>query len=344
MDKPFYSAPPELDVITFADKHLAPYKIRNDEIIADTCPFCNGGESGDRETFYVSMSTGQYYCHRGKCNARGGWIRLLRKFGEAPNINSVSQQFKPLDLVPRERTETIDEYFADRGISKETLDAFQIGSTDTGDIMFPFYIEGELIFAKYRKPTTSPGKRKEWAQAGAPPVLFGMDLCDGDKALCLCEGQIDAMSLYEAGIRNVVSVPSGCENFQWIDSCYEWCNRFKTIILFGDNDQPGRKMINTLVRRLGDERCLVVTEYPDGCKDANDILVNYGPEVLKNVFESAKEVPIRGLVNLADVEDIDPTTVPRIKTMIPKLDSMLGGLALGGITIFTGKQYCSAGW
>lgn len=343
MDKPFYSAPLELEIIAFAEKHIAPYRLQHGEIVAKTCPFCKGGDSGDTDTFYVSLTTGQYYCHRGKCGARGGWIKLLRHFGEAPNINSVSQQFKPLNLVPYPRTEQIDEYFANRGISTQTLDAFQIGADDAGNILFPFYIEGELIYIKYRRPVAHVEKRKEWAQAGAPPVLFGMDLCEPGKPLTITEGQVDTLSLYEAGVRNVVSVPTGCENFQWLDYCYDWCQQFEKIILFGDNDPPGRKMINTLVRRLGEERCYVIEDYPDGCKDANDILVKCEKQTLLNVFESAKEVPIRGLVNLADVEDIDPTTVPRIKTMIPRMDAMCNGLAFGGITIFTGKQHCSAG-
>ena len=33
----------------------------------------------------------------------------------------------------------------------------------------------------------------------------------------------------------------------------------------------------------------------------------------------------------------DPTTVPRIKTMIPALDETIGGLAEGAITVFTGN-------
>ena len=33
----------------------------------------------------------------------------------------------------------------------------------------------------------------------------------------------------------------------------------------------------------------------------------------------------------------DPTTVPRIKTMIPALDETIGGVAEGAITVFTGK-------
>lgn len=34
-------------------------------------------------------------------------------------------------------------------------------------------------------------------------------------------GNCDALSLYEAGARNVVSVPSGCTNLEWIDHCWD---------------------------------------------------------------------------------------------------------------------------
>jgi KaiC/GvpD/RAD55 family RecA-like ATPase len=32
----------------------------------------------------------------------------------------------------------------------------------------------------------------------------------------------------------------------------------------------------------------------------------------------------------------DPTTVPRVKTMVPALDEAIGGLAEGALTVFTG--------
>lgn len=89
-------------------------------------------------------------------------------------------------------------------------------------------------------------------------------------------GNCDALSLYEAGARNVVSVPSGCTNLEWIDHCWDWLEKFQAIVLFGDNDEPGRKMVREVVRRLDEARCSVVEEYPDRpdgtpCKDANEI-------------------------------------------------------------------------
>ena len=89
-------------------------------------------------------------------------------------------------------------------------------------------------------------------------------------------GQLDEMSLYECGARNVVSVPCGCSNLDWIDHCWDWLERFQSIVLFGDSDEPGRKMVREVVRRLDEARCSVVEEYPlkpdgESCKDANEI-------------------------------------------------------------------------
>lgn len=195
---------------------------------------------------------------------------------------------------------------------------------------------------KYRAPRKpQPKERKEWQAPGAQPILFGMDLCSFSQPLVICEGQIDALSLYEAGARNVVSVPSGCGNLDWIGHCWDWLERFQTIVLFGDNDDPGRKMVREVARRLDEARCMVVEEYPvrpDGgeCKDPNEILFFYGAERLMEALQSAQPVPVKGILQLADVTPYDPTAVPRIKTMIPALDETIGGLVEGGITVFTG--------
>lgn len=155
-------------------------------------------------------------------------------------------------------------------------------------------------------------------------------------------GNCDALSLYEAGIPNAVSVPQGCENLKWIEECWDWLEQFSEIILFGDNDIPGRRMIAQVVKRLGEARCRIVEEYPAGMdgnelKDANEILCELGSLALLDCVEDAKDIPIRGLINLAKVVPVDPTTIPRIKTNIPALDAAIGGLREGAVTVVTGK-------
>lgn len=345
-------------VLEIADKHLSPYEIKHkfggDELIPELCPFCGGGTHGhDKKTFAVSLENGCYICKRGSCGKRGTLeslaeffhenVGVVRKNGDKQQPGNKNYVLPSVRLLPP--TEKIYEYFEKREISKDTVNAFKIQADEKGNIVFPFYENGENVFVKFRKPEKHRPEDKtpkEWRESGTKPVLFGMDMCVFSRPLIITEGMIDTMSLYEAGINNVVSVPSGCEDFSWVENCFDWLEKFKTIILFGDNDEPGKKMVKTLVKRLDESRCRVVEDYPEYspgkfCKDANEILYRLGAFPLIEMVENAKEVPVKGLIDLGDFPPEDPTLVPRIKTNIPKLDDLTGGLLEGGITVIVGK-------
>lgn len=268
-------------ITAFADRHLQPYTIRGDELIPERCPICHGGENNDRYTFALNLTEGVYVCKRGSCGARGRFEDLAGRFGERAELirpaARISRQYSLPSVPLRPLTDAIVRYFDRRKISRDTLQAFGVSADDAGNIVFPFYRNAELIFVKFRAPRKPQGReRKEWQEPGARPILFGMDMCSFSQPLIITEGQIDAMSLYECGARNVVSVPCGCSNLDWIDHCWDWLERFQSIVLFGDSDEPGRKMVREVVRRLDEARCSIVEEYPlrpDGepCKDANEI-------------------------------------------------------------------------
>lgn len=349
-------------IIVLADKYLEPYEIAERPlgkiIVPEYCPFCHGlshksGAQNDKKTFWISLTTGYYGCKRGGCGVHGFVSTLAAHLGEnetefsalAPKIEQLKA--KTYDLPSTEIlpvTEEIYKYFELRKISRKTVDAFKIGADKDGNIVFRFFDDGVDVFEKFRKPCKHTSGPKEWRIKNTKSILFGMDMCVFSKPLVICEGEIDAMALYEAGIFNVVSVPSGCEDLNWIDNCWSWLEKFKTIILFGDNDEPGKKMVREVVKRLDEARCLVVENYPQipsgtrECKDANEVLFFYDETVLVEMVEQAVAIPVRGLLNLADVTPYDPTTVPRIKTGIPAIDSITGGLLQGGITVLLGKS------
>lgn len=247
-----------------------------------------------------------YVCKRGSCGVRGRFEELAKVFGEQAELlrpaAKAKKQYEPPSIALKPLTEEIIAYFEKRKISQTTLEAFGISSDAQGNIVFPFYRDQELVYVKFRAPhKPQPKERKEWQASNTRPILFGMDLCSFAQPLIITEGQIDALSLYEAGIRNVVSVPSGCSNLEWIDHCWDWLERFRSIIIFGDNDDPGRKMVRDVVRRLDEARCMVVEEYPDRpdgkpCKDANEILYFLGPEALQNAVDRANPVPVKGII------------------------------------------------
>jgi len=59
------------------------------------------------------------------------------------------------------------------------------------------------------------------------------------------------------------------------------------------------------VRRLSPSRCYFVN-YPEGCKDLNEVLMRDGVEAARAVLDGAQPYPIRGLYSLADYPDKPP--------------------------------------
>jgi len=354
----------ESAVIDLAEKYIKDFRIRNGQVMAKRCPFCNGGENNDYETFAIGMKNGLWNCMRGSCKKKSGNFQTLCEFfGEThydtetymhitnPRISKKKTYDKPDESELRPLTEEAITYLVSRKISEQTLKDWKISSDEKGNIVFPFYRNNELTYVKYRTPkkVTKESKiPKEWQKPNTEPILFGMDNVSFNKPLIITEGEIDALSIYEAGFLNVVSVPCGCKNLEWITTCWEWLDSFNEIILFGDSDEPGIEMVTTLMKRLGEDRCKIVKYYPQliykgedygrVCKDANEILLCYGPEGIDQVIDDCEPAPIKGVLNLASVPFVDMSNKPKILTKIPELDYTIGGLMEGGVTIFSGKR------
>lgn len=169
-------------MLAFAQRHLTPYTLHGSELIPEYCPVCHGGERRDRYTFALNIDDGVYVCKRGSCGVRGRFEELARRFGERAELlrpaarASKSYELPQIELLPL--SDEILAYFERRKISRATLEAFHMASDAQGNIVFPFYQDGKLVYVKYRAPRKPQGKeRKEWQAPGTRPILFGMDLC-----------------------------------------------------------------------------------------------------------------------------------------------------------------------
>lgn len=169
-------------IIEFANRQLEPYTIRGDELIPEHCPICRGGDNGDKYTFALNLAEGVYVCKRGTCGVRGRFEDLVERFGERAELIRPAAKAKRQFVLPEVRqlslTDTIIRYFASRKIGTDTLNAFSVSAAADGNIIFPFYRDGELLYVKFRAPRKPQGKeRKEWQFPGTCPILFGMDMC-----------------------------------------------------------------------------------------------------------------------------------------------------------------------
>ncbi|KAM7505754.1 hypothetical protein LguiB_004658 [Lonicera macranthoides] len=160
-------------------------------------------------------------------------------------------------------------------------------------------------------------------------IFYGLDDIQGASDIIIVAGEMDKLSMEEAGFRNCVSVPDGSSasvstkdlpseaedtEYQYLWNCKEYLQKASRIILATNGDQPGQALAEELARRVGRERCWRV-RWPkknesDHFKDINEVdilicdviplplsavLMCKGPSALREVIENAELYPIQGL-------------------------------------------------
>lgn len=335
------------DAFGFAASMHLEYREKGDELEFKRCPYCDGGSGNKRDewTFSLNLDKGVFKCLRASCERQGHFVELCRDFDyrlefDQPKIFRQLPQKKPVT-----KPEAI-KYLESRGISEKIARQYRITVQDSNPnvLVFPFYDEDDhLVFVKYRKTDFKKGldKNKEWCEKDTMPILFGMNLAkDYDKPLVLTEGQIDSLSLTEAGIPNAVSVPTGASGFTWYTYNLQWLLQFKEVIVFGDCEHGHITLIDGLSARLPNDvivKCVRQQDYL-GEKDANDILRKYGAKALRYAVEHAEIPKLDNIKQLADVQNMDINKMDKIKTGIEELDRCIRGMVMGQLIILTGKR------
>ena len=334
----------ENDIYGFAGSQGAETHRKGDELIFRYCPYCHGGSSHDKDTFAINLKKGVYNCKRSGCGEQGHFVELCRDF-DYPLESSAPTVYKELAQPkgPAEMRESSLGYLEKRGISRATAEKYDVTARkDNPKILcFPFYDEnGKLITIKYRNMMYRKGmnKSKEWFEKDTMPILFGMKQCEGNERLIITEGQLDAMSVAEAGIGNAVSVPNGCSSFTWLTPCADWVTKFQEIIVFGDWERGKMTLLDTLKDRLDCRIKAVRRQDYLGEKDANDILTKYGAPAIRKAIERAEEPKISNVKDLSTVKPVDINSLERVKTGIRDIDRATGGLVMGQVVVLTGER------
>jgi twinkle protein len=272
-----------------------------------TCPQCSHARKKSKaRCLSVNTVEGVWNCHH--C----GWAGSLRSGPDTvsrPPKRIVKPYFEKPSIVPP----TVRDWFARRGIPEDIIArngiALQLTympelQDEVPCLAFPYTRDGQVVNVKYRAL-----EHKAFRQVkDAEKILYGLDDLTEDSAV-IVEGECDKLALEVAGIHNSVSVPDGAPpvgskpaatKFEYLMNCAAQLDSLKKIVLAVDHDPPGNLLEEELARRLGPERCWRVL-WPEGSKDANDVLMAHGPEVLAQCVTSAKPYPIEGILEVADV-------------------------------------------
>lgn len=267
-----------------------------------TCPQCSPTRRKATEPcLSVDVDDGCFYCHH--C----GWSGSINN---GKSKDDIKRHFAKPEYKWTDLPDNVVAWFKKRGISERVLKLNQIGYgksfSDANAIQFPYIKGGEVVNIKHR--TSDKRFRQE---KGAEKCLYRFDaIANGTGTLTITEGEMDTISLQEAGFENVCSIPDGAPSaeakeyrtkFDFLNSASDIIAKYKKVIIATDNDAPGRVAEKELARRIGIEKCYRV-EYPEGCKDANDVLVKHGMAALQAVIKNAAPFPISGLFPISDLK------------------------------------------
>ena len=251
------------------------------------CPDC-GSSDGN-----VEHKEGHSFCF--VCNTR---------FGESkPQEQRI---VKMSETIPIVKTTGLLSDIPDRKITRDTAKKYgtQIKKTDnvvTHHIYQYYDKDGNHVANKVREVQ---GK-KFWSEGNiGSSALFGQNLFNqGGKYITVCEGEIDAMSAYQMlGSKwPVVSIMNGAASaLQNCKKSFEYLNKFDTVVLCFDNDEPGKEAARKVAQLFEPNKCKVVNLE---LKDANDYLKVGKAEAFTQAWWNAKAYTPAGIVNLAYLGD-----------------------------------------
>ena len=281
------------------------------------CPQCHDQRHNKRDkSLSVNMQTGMFKCHY--CGFSGcaavpsesekkQWMERQPWFRPAQIRKQKPEYKRPTPKPHAPMGQRALAWFAGRGISQATLEALKVtegeewmpqknGKINT--VQFNYYRDGQLINTKFRT-----GDKCFKLCSGAELIPYNIDAIKGKKECIIVEGEMDALSFYEVGRHDVVSVPNGANaNLDYLDDFIEdYFEDKETIYIAVDTDAKGVMLRDELIRRFGADRCRVL-DFGEDCKDANEHLMAHGRESLLRCLEEAPEVKIEGVFTVSDFE------------------------------------------
>lgn len=305
----------------------------NERDKTSTCPICSANRKKSQDKcLTLHWDTGLGVCHH--CGA----VLQLHTYKSKKNV-SVKEYKKPEWKNNTELSDNVVSFFERRGISQFTLRHMKISESrewmpqvkgETNTIQFNYFRDDELVNIKYRD-----ANKNFKLTAGAELIFYNLDCIKYSETVIIVEGEMDALSYFECGIHNVVSVPNGSTlknvNLEYLDNCIDYFENKTKIILALDNDEAGKNTTKEMIRRFGSHRCYLVDylkyfkvkesgKENEHCKDANEVLVNHGKDALIKTIEEAKEVPLQGVYNIdnsiPEIIDLWSSGMPKGKNII----------------------------
>lgn len=310
------------------------------------CPLCGSGSHGGRNSdgaFHVTGAT--WYCH--SCKQGGDIFKLIelheglssfpdqvrrgaellgvsvietakndfspevkREEIKKPEVKSNPERAKQIESFASQIAGTpAEKYLHDRGFSDETISHFMLGfNPETGRVVIPY----PGTDYKIERAISDQADRKYLYPTGESIPIFMIKDGQSDY-FYITEGQLDALSMYQVGAKNVIALGGG--SYHLIEELLE-TQKIAGAVIVADRDPeekrekdgltPGERTAQNIEKTLSDHKIKSLIVYPpEGFKDSNDLLKADPAQLKQLLAQSGKQIvekPEEGLkvINVGD--------------------------------------------
>lgn len=335
------------DVLQFiTNNKLGKYRLSGTQVEIG-CPFKDCPNQGQPQ-FYININTGAWDCKR--CGKKGGTLKSLAfKLGlitlQAPvDVEHIFVSPKEIESMQDSlwnNEEALNYLILKRKFSEASIEQFRLGYKEVDGkpvIVIPFFDKTDsCVGMKYYYYTNPPGISKMRFEKRSKIQAYNLNSVNLTSDLIVTEGEFDAITAWQYGYRNVISIPNGASGINGWTSEIEGCPKY--IVCF-DNDGAGHEGARKFAETVGASRCY--RAFPR-VKDLNEYLqCEVDKAEVDKVFQDIKpmfEAPISDIsqyVNSAVESLRNPEETKGYSTGWKSIDNYLGGIRLGEVTVTSG--------
>lgn len=259
-------------------------KLKMRDSIFISCPFHEGDRTPSLSILLKNKGTMKAgFCHCFGCGWSGNFLQVERALGRRldipPEIRATMEmggsKYSNTKLKVRPAVEEnkrvkkgdvpfkFSKYLQERGIG-EVIQCFNRVYEKGGSIMLPFFNPYGVMEGYIERKTN----RKWYQVEGSIKYPIGIEEVFELDFIYAVEGQIDKMSMEEMGFKAVAI--GTVSNYKLISKLKNY-----NICLAYDNDEAGNKACS-LTREFIKNKALYRVTFPEGIKDANELLLSYG--------------------------------------------------------------------
>ena len=217
------------------------------------------------------------------------------------------------------------------------------------------YLDGKIINVKFRSVQQHP-VTGEWSKLFCqvsptkPCAPYGIDSINllrpdaqSIRQLIITEGEKDRLTLMTCGFPYVLSIANGAStNIEESHEAFdEWIQQAGEIIICGDTDRPGRRLVKLLIEQY--QTRAKVTTLPQGKKDISEVYEAFGSQEVKRIIAEAQGISDADIYDLSehkeDILDIMMGNYDRgYEVGMGELtDGIFHPTSEGGLIILTGR-------